>query len=162
MSAWIKRFGLHLAAAVGATGIFVGAVVVGASQVRQQEPALASAPATNTRTPRTPRPTVVRTPVARPAPSSSGAAATTQKVVPERSLAGTIREVSADGLVVLGVGGREWRVAPAPGALIRLNGKAARLETLQVGDTVVILGQALAGQGQGPRFMAHAITAKRK
>jgi hypothetical protein len=162
MSAWIKRFGLHLAAAVGATGIFVGAVVVGASQVHQQEPAPASAPATSTRTPRTPRPTVVRTPATRPAPSSSGAAATTQKVVPERSLAGTIREVSADGLVVLGVGGREWRVVPAPGALIRLNGKAAKLETLQAGDTVVILGQALAGQGQGLRFMAHAITTKRK
>jgi hypothetical protein len=163
MSAWIKRFGLHLAAAVGATGIFVGAVVVGASQVRQQEPAPASAQATNTRTPRTPRPTVVRTPVARPAPASSGAGpATTQKVVPERSLAGTLREVSADGLVVLGVGGREWRVVPAPGALIRLNGKAAKLETLQAGDTVVILGQALAGQGQGLRFMAHAITTRRK
>jgi hypothetical protein len=166
MAARIKRFGLHLAAALGATGIFVGAAAVGASQVRQQEPAPASATATTTRTPRTPRPTVVRTPVARPSPSTSPSAAaapaTTQKVVPERSLAGTIREVSPDGLVVLGVGGREWRVVPAPGALIRLNGKAARLETLQVGDTVVILGQALAGQGQGPRFMAHAITAKRK
>ena len=36
MSAWIKRFGLHLAAAVGATGIFVAAAAVGASQTRQQ------------------------------------------------------------------------------------------------------------------------------
>jgi hypothetical protein len=161
MAARIKRFGLHLAAALGATGIFVGAAAVGASQVRQQEPAAASAPAAS---PRTPRPTVVRTPAARPSPASSASAAaapaTTQKVVPERSLAGTIREVSPDGLLVLGVGGREWRVVPAPGALIRLNGKAAKLETLQVGDTVVILGQAQAGQGS--RFMAHAITAKRK
>jgi hypothetical protein len=167
MAAWIKRFGLHLAAAVGATGIFVGAAVVGANQARQQEPASVSAPEAATRTPRTPRPTVVRTPpVTRPSPSPSpsaaGAPATTQKVSPERSLAGTIREVTPDGLVVLGVGGREWRVSPAPGALIRLNGKAAKLETLQAGDTVVILGQAQAGQRQGLRFLAHAITAKRK
>lgn len=168
MAAWIKRFGLHLAAAVGATGIFVGAAVVGANQARQQEePASVSAPETATRTPRTPRPTVVRTPpVARPSPSPSSttasAPATTQKVSPERSLAGTISEVAPDGLVVLGVGGREWRVSPAPGALIRLNGKAARLETLQAGDAVVILGQAQAGQRQGLRFLAHAITARRK
>jgi hypothetical protein len=180
---WIKRFGLHLAAAVGATGIFVGAVVVGASQARQQEPAPLNASASATRTPRTPRPTVVRTPGARtsaaaaasssptspsPSPSSSSpqpaaaAPATTQKVSPERSLAGTIREVTPDGLVVLGVGGREWRVSPVAGALIRLNGKPARLETLQAGDTLVVLGQAQTGQGQGPRFVAHAITAKRK
>ena len=63
---------------------------------------------------------------------------------------------------MLGVGGREWRVVPAPGALIRLNGKAAKLETLQAGDTVVILGQAQTIQGQGVRFLAHAITAKHK
>lgn len=83
------------------------------------------------------------------------------KVVPERSLAGTIKAVLPDGLDVVGVGGREWQVTPAPGALIRLNGKAARLDGLQAGDTVVILGQAQAGGG-GTRFLAHAITARRK
>ena len=51
-------------------------------------------------------------------------------------------------------------VIAAPGALIRLNGKAARLDGLQVGDGVVILGQAQAGPGN--RFLAHAITARRK
>jgi hypothetical protein len=82
-------------------------------------------------------------------------------VVPERSLAGTIRAVLPDGLDVLGVGGREWRITPAQGALIRLNGKAARLDSLVAGDTVVVLGQAQAG-GPGNRFLAHAITARRK
>ncbi|HTD76952.1 MAG TPA: hypothetical protein VK898_04885, partial [Chloroflexota bacterium] len=66
----------------------------------------------------------------------------------------------ADGIDVLGGGGREWHVAPAPGALIRLNGKATRLDGLQAGDSVVILGQAQPGRpGQ---FLAHAITARRK
>jgi hypothetical protein len=60
---------------------------------------------------------------------------------------------------VLGVGGRTWSVEPAPGALIRLNGKVAKLDSLQPGDAVVILGQA---QSPGPRFLAHAITAKRQ
>ena len=82
--------------------------------------------------------------------------------MPERSLAGTIKDVLPDGLDVMGVGGREWRVAPAPGALIRLNGKAARLDALHVGDTVVILGQAQPNQGPVLRFLAHAITARRK
>jgi len=81
-------------------------------------------------------------------------------VVPERSLAGTIRAVLGDGFDVMGVGGREWHVIPTPGALIRLNGKAARLDALQAGDTVVILGQAQAGPGNP--FLAHAITARRK
>jgi hypothetical protein len=79
-------------------------------------------------------------------------------VRPERSLAGTVRDVQPDFLEIVGVGGRTWRVEPAPGALIRLNGKAARLDALQPGDTVVILGQA--EPGPGLRFLAHAITAK--
>jgi hypothetical protein len=81
-------------------------------------------------------------------------------VNPERSLAGTIQGVEPDAIDVLGVGGREWRVQPAPGALIRLNGKAARLDALQPGDSVVILGQA--EPGPGLNFLAHAITAKNK
>jgi hypothetical protein len=81
-------------------------------------------------------------------------------VLPERSLAGTIKEVLPDALDVVGVGGHEWHVIPAPGALIRLNGKAARLDSLQAGDSVVILGQAQPGPGS--RFLAHAITAKNK
>ncbi len=83
-------------------------------------------------------------------------------MAPERSLAGTVSSVLPDGLDVLGVGGREWRVSPTPGALIRLNGKAARLDTLHVGDTVVILGQAQPRDGPLYRFLAHAITARRK
>jgi hypothetical protein len=82
-------------------------------------------------------------------------------VAPERSLAGTIREVLPTGeLMVQGVGGRMWRVSPAPGALIRLNGKAAPLDALHADDTVVILGQAQ--RGAGNPFLAHAITARRK
>ena len=42
MSAWLKRFGLHMAAAIGATGIFVAAAAVGANQTRQQAATLAS------------------------------------------------------------------------------------------------------------------------
>ena len=44
MSVWLKRFGLHMAAAIGATSIFVAAAAVGANQTRQpapQQPALA-------------------------------------------------------------------------------------------------------------------------
>ena len=81
-------------------------------------------------------------------------------MVPERSLAGTIKAVLGDGLDVMGVGGREWHVIPTPGALIRLNGKAAKLDGLEAGDTVVILGQAQSGPGNP--FLAHAITARRK
>jgi hypothetical protein len=68
--------------------------------------------------------------------------------------------VEADAIDIVGVGGRVWRVEPAPGALIRLNGKAAKLEALQPGDGVVILGQAQPGPAL--RFLAHAITAKAK
>ena len=49
-------------------------------------------------------------------------------------------------------------VVPVPGALIRLNGKAVKLDSLQPDDQVVILGQAQPRSG----FLAHAITAKRK
>jgi hypothetical protein len=41
-----------------------------------------------------------------------------------------------------------------------LNGKATKLDSLQVGDNVVILGQAQSGPGNP--FLAHAITAHRK
>ena len=178
MSAWIKRFGLHLAAAVGATGIFVAAAAVGASQTRQQVAAVTEVvPVVRTRTPPPqrkptvvatptpgpPRPTPTAVPAAPAAPATGGeptSAPAADKVVPERSLAGTIKDVLPDGLDVLGVGGREWHVVPAPGALIRLNGKAAKLDALHPGDSVVILGQAQ--PGQGARFLAHAITAKTK
>ena len=151
MRAWFKRFGLHLAAAVGATGVFVAAVAVGANQTREQAfvapPTAVVAPQRTRTPPAQRRPNVVATPAA-------------TRVIPERSLAGTVKEVQGDTVDVVGVGGREWHVVPAPGALIRLNGKAARLEGLQPGDGVVILGQAQ--PGPGARFVAHAITAKRK
>ena len=152
MSAWLKRFGLHLAAAVGATGIFVAAAVVGASQTREQVAAIApvSSPATRPERP---------SPVPRVSPSPGPQA---DRVGPERSLAGSIKEVLPDSLDVVGVGGREWRITPAPGALIRLNGKTAKLDALHVGDTLVILGQAQLRPGSGNRFIAHAITARRK
>jgi hypothetical protein len=152
MSAWIKRFGLHLAAAVGATGIFVAAAAVGATQTRQQVANISSptAVATRVRPARIPRPNVA--PVASPTPARA--------VRPERSLAGTISQVEPDAITIVGVGGRTWRVVPDPGALIRLNGKAAHLDALQPGNTVVILGQAEAGRGLN--FLAHAITAKSK
>jgi hypothetical protein len=136
--AWLKRFGLHLAAAVGATGVFVAAAAVGASQTRLQA---------------APPPATV---VARPSRTATPPAV--RPVRPERSLAGTVRDVQADAIEIVGVGGRTWRIEPAPGALIRLNGKSARLEALQPGDSVVILGQAQGGPGL--RFLAHAITAK--
>jgi hypothetical protein len=163
VSAWLKRFGLHLAAAVGATGIFVAAAAVGASQHRPQDAAVVPIPAAAIRTPLPPRkPSVAATPS--PAAGSTGSTrrpAASNTIRPERSLAGTVREVLPDVLVATGVGGREWRIAPAPGALIRLNGRTAKLETLQPGDSVVILGQAQPNQGPG-RFLAHAITARRK
>jgi hypothetical protein len=143
VSAWLKRFGLHLAAAVGATGIFVAAAAVGANQTRQQVAA--------------PPPATVVQPAPRPT-ARAGAAAAPTRVAPERSLAGTVQAVTPDVVDVLGVGGRLWRVTPAPGALIRLNGRAARLDALQPGDTVLLLGQAQARQN----FVAHAITARRK
>jgi hypothetical protein len=164
MSAWLKRFGLHLAAAVGATGIFVAAAAVGATQTRDQP---AAVPIVTVATPGLPAPTAgAPAGPATPIAGTTGGArsAATPAVSPERSLAGSIQEVLPEGgLVVLGVGGRTWSVAPAPGALLRLNGKAAKLEALQPGDKVVILGQAQARQrGQpGNRFLAHAITARR-
>jgi hypothetical protein len=170
VAAWLKRFGLHLAAAVGATGVFVAAAAVGASQTRQQ--AVISPPAQTAR-PRTPGPGAQPKPrVVVSTPTGSGPAASPtavpgapqapaqQKVNPERSLAGTVKAVLPDALDVVGVGGREWHVEPVPGALIRLNGKAAKLDTLQPGNSVVILGQAQ--PGPGARFIAHAITAKSK
>jgi hypothetical protein len=138
--AWLGRFGLHLAAALGATGIFVAAAAVGASQTRQTTEIVVPAPSP-----------VARTPGAR-------AAATANAVRPERSIAGRVLEAPSDVLVIQSLRGQEWRVTAAPGALIRLNGKAARLENLQVGDAVVILGQAQARGG----FLAHAITARRR
>src|SRR5690242_7185413 len=147
MKAWLKRFGLHLAAAVGATGVFVAAAAVGASQTRQQAVS--------------PPVTVVARPsrTAQPKPTVASSTPTAVRPArPERSLAGTIRDVQSDAIEIVGIGGRTWRVEPAPGALIRLNGKSARLDALQPGDTVVILGQAQGGPGL--RFMAHAITAK--
>jgi hypothetical protein len=186
VAAWLKRFGLHLAAAVGATGVFVAAAVVGASQTRQQTD-LPPPVATLVR-PRLPngerRPTVV---VATPTPQGSGGAVAANQpasdagaqqssetspaaqgppaqrpaaVRPERSLVGTIQSVGATSVQVVGVGGRTWTVEPAPGALIRLNGKAAKLDALQPGDGVVILGQAQPRPGL--TFLAHAITAKAK
>jgi hypothetical protein len=80
-------------------------------------------------------------------------------VRPERSIAGTIREVRGDEIIVAGPRGREFRVMPVDGALIRLNGKAARLDSLQPSDKVVILGQV---QVRNAGFVAHAITARRK
>ena len=143
MSAWLKRFGLHLAAAVGATGVFVAAAAVGANQARPQTVVMPVATPTSVST----RPTFRPTPAA-------------QSVAPERSLAGMVTDVLPDALDVAGVGGHEWHVEPAPGALIRLNGRPARLDQLQPGDGVVILGQAQ--RGPGLRFLAHAITVRRK
>jgi hypothetical protein len=152
MSGWFKRFGLHLAAALGATGIFVAAAAVGASQTREQVAATApiSSPVA-----RSPRPS----PIARVSPSPTPRA---DRVGPERSLAGSIKEVLPDSLDVVGVGGREWRIFPAAGALIRVNGKPAKLDALHAGDTLVVLGQAQLGPGSANRFVAHAITARRK
>jgi hypothetical protein len=120
---WARRFGLHLAAAVGALGIFVGAVAVGAQQNRPQTPV-----------------------------------ATTQRVVPTRSLSGTVREVSPTSIVIQVGRARTWRVTPFPGALIRLNNRQLAFDAIQVGDRVVILGQ----QQDRESFKAHAITVRRR
>jgi hypothetical protein len=124
---YLKRLGLHLAAAVGATTIFVGAVAVGAQQSR---------------------PAIVASAVQTPAPR--------ERVTPERSLTGTVREVASDAIVLQNARGRQWRVAPFAGALVKRNGRVANLGAIQVGDRVVVLGQAQARD----RFMAHAITAR--
>jgi hypothetical protein len=161
MSGWLKRFGFHLAAAIGATGVFVAAAAVGASQNHpaQVQPATTLTAPARSRTPAVgPRRTAGATPT--PGAAAPAPASTPEAVLPERSLAGTVQDVEPDTLVVLGVGGHTWRVQPAPGALIRLNGKAARLDALAPGDSVVILGQAQ--RGPGARFLAHAITARRK
>lgn len=172
MTGWLKRFSLHLAAAVGATGIFVAAAAVGATQTRQQV-AVVDVP-TQVSRPRTPTAQRKPSPVpgvqtqtrpqpqanVEPSPSPSPAPATApQKVLPERSVSGTIQNVLGDGVEIVAASGREFRVTPAPGALIRLNGKPAKLEGLQPGDKVVILGQAQGGPAN--RFLAHAITARR-
>ncbi len=124
---------MHLAAALGATGIFVAAAAVGANQTRTSSSEVVA----------------LATP----------AAARTAVVRPERSVAGTVRSVDSDAIVIEGPRGREFRVTPAPGALIRLNGKTAKLDALQPDDKVVILGQA---QPRNGGFIAHAITVRRK
>jgi len=134
-----------MAAAVGATGIFVAAAAVGANQTRQSADVTATSVVVATHTPA-------------PRRTATPGATLTAVVRPERSISGTVREVQPDLLVVQGPKGAEFRVSPAPGALIRLNGKTARLDALQVDDQVVILGQAQPRGG----FLAHAITAKRK
>ena len=133
--AWLPRAGLHLAAAIGATGVFVAAAVAGAHQIS---------------VPGTPGAVVSQQAVPRPT--------RTARVIPERSVAGTVRETRPDGVVVDTLRGQELQVQPAPGALIRLNGKASPLDSLQAGDRVVILGQA---QPRNRVFLAHAITARR-
>jgi hypothetical protein len=178
VKAWLKRFSLHLAAAIGATGIFVAAAAVGASQTRQQGASVVARPAQVTRAasvgPQR-KPNVAPSPSPSPAPSPSpsliaaasparaGSPTTptpaSQRVNPERSVSGKIKNVAGDGLQIVTNAGRELRVSPFPGALIRLNGKTVPLEQLQPGDSVVILGQAQAGSNT--RFLAHAITARR-
>jgi hypothetical protein len=132
---WLGRFGLHLAAALGATGIFVAAAAVGANQTR------------------------TATEVAAVATPGAAVAARIAAARPERSIAGSIRFIEPDAIVVQGPRGREFRVTPAPGALIRLNGRSAQLGNLQPDDKVVILGQL---QPRNGGFVAHAITARRK
>ena len=122
--AWLRRFGLHLAAAVGAAAIFVAAVSVGAQ---------------------------TQTPAARSEPVR-------QRVVQERSLTGTVLEVAADAIVIQNPRGRQWRVQPFPGALIRINNRPVDLNAIQVGDRAIILGQIQTRD----RFMAHAITVRRR
>jgi hypothetical protein len=133
---WFKRFGLHLAAAIGALGVFVGAAAVGANQYRAG--------------PRTPPPEVRprRTPAPPPAVLAS------QR---ERSLVGVVRSASPDEIVVDSVAGREWHVHPSAGALLRLNGRGTQLESYAPGDRVVLIGVA----GSDGSFAAHAVTGRR-
>jgi hypothetical protein len=151
---WLGRFGLHLAAAVGATGVFVAAAAVGAHQY-QQAGALANPPPL-VRPQRAPRP--ADAPQAAPSPSAAPSPA--PRTVPanqqERALSGVVRSVDEGELVLEGPAGRQWHVRPAAGALVRRNGKAAPLSDIQVSDRVVVLGVA---QGRDA-FMAHAITAR--
>ncbi len=133
---WSKRFGLHLAAALGALGVFVGAAAVGANQYR----AAPSAP-----------PPVVR---AQRAPAAPAGVPANQR---ERSLVGVVQSASSDELVVHSLAGREWHVHPSAGALLRLNGRGTTLENYAPGDRVVVIGVAQ------PRdsFVAHAVTGRR-
>jgi hypothetical protein len=135
---WLRRFGLHLAAAVGATGVFVAAAAVGAHQAA---PPARPAAATQAQRPAAPS----------PAPTAGPG------ILQERSLTGVARGVGDDELVMVGTRGREWHVRPAPGALIRLNGKTVPLSAVQPDDRVLVLGVA---DGHGG-FLAHAITARR-
>jgi hypothetical protein len=128
---WLPRAGLHLLAAVGATGVFAAAAVAGAHQAAPPAP-----------------PVSIQ---AQPTPRAT-------RVPPERSVSGTIREMRADGVLVETQKGQQLEVQPAPGALIRLNGKTSPLDSIQAGDRVVILGQA---QPRLKVFLAHAITARR-
>jgi hypothetical protein len=129
---WFGRMGLHLAAALGATGIFVAAAAVGANQTRQNTEIVAAPTSVPGRPPAVRR---------------------------ERAITGTVRDVRGDVLIVAGPRGQEFRVIPDVGALIRLNGKAIKLEALQTNDQVAIIGQVQVRNGG---FLAHAITARRK
>jgi hypothetical protein len=141
--AWVRRFGFHLAAAVGATGVFVVAAAVGANQTQNAAMIPASAPASVTASP---GPAAARRAQAKPTP------------VPQtRSMAGTVRDVSGSELELVTPRGVEQRIVPAPGALIRLNGKAAKLDALAAGDQVTVFGQS---QGR-ERFMAQVVLARR-
>src|SRR5262249_52668171 len=120
---WYKRFGLHLAAAIGALGVFVGAAAVRANQHRAG--------------PRTPPPPAGAPPRHTPAPPPALPA--NQR---ERSLVGVVRSASPDEIVVDSVAGREWHVHPSAGALLRLNGRGTQLENYAPGDRVVLIGVA--------------------
>ncbi|MBV9356115.1 MAG: hypothetical protein JO023_11385 [Chloroflexi bacterium] len=133
---WFKRFGLHLAAALGALGVFVGAAAVGANQYR----AGPAAPPPVVRPQRTP-----------------AAAAGVPPSQRERSLVGVVRSASTDEIVVDSLAGREWHVHPSAGALLRLNGRGTPLESYAPGDRVVVIGVAQARDS----FAAHAITGRR-
>lgn len=157
---WPRRFALHLAAAVGATGIFVAAAAVGAHQ--QQARAVAGAiPITRTARPLgSPTPGIAVSPRGTRQPTATADPAQQPTPAPrqERSLSGVVRAVEPDGLVVATAAGRVWRVQPVPGALVRLDGKSAHLDTMQPGDRVVVLGVAESRD----RFLAHAVTARRQ
>jgi hypothetical protein len=152
----LGRFGLHLAAAVGATGVFFAAVAVGA---QQEGPPTADPPSAVVQSV---PPQPASTPSAarkQDGPTATAPTQTPTRPVPERSLSGTIREVAPDAIVIVQTAReRQWRVSPLPGALIKLNGRAAKLDGLQAGDRVVILGQVQDRE----RFVAHAITARRR
>ena len=142
---WVPRAGRHLLAVVGAAGVFAAAAMAGAHQTTAADPSPSVATEVALQTPA-------------PADSQAARAPRPPRTPRERSVAGSVREMRADGmLVVETLRGQELRVQPAPGALVRLNGKASALDGLKIGDRVVILGQAQ------PRrvFLAHAITARR-